>query len=407
MKITNADIWWGPPKKFSNQIAGRKISWLELFYDLVYVIAISKITNLLAAHPDITGLIDYIYLFSIIFWGWINGSMHHDIHGSPGIRTRFMTLWQMVIVSALVVSLSGPQETLLYRVSIAIMVMQLYITYLWWSVGIYDKNHRKLNRPYTICYLVSFLLLFLSLFVEVPYKRFLFYFSLLINYLPPLLSITVLKRNSQEFSLSSSMTERLGLFTIILFGEAVLGVINGINALKEVSFQIWVNFGLGIIIIFALWWIFFSLIADRESQKGILKGHLTQLAYLPALMSLGMIGASFSGLYRSYPLVDDNHSIWIWHIFGISLCTFLLGITAISLFLRYPEDLKRARKQLQCMLLIAGILILILTLLRLNLSLFISLLIIFLVLLVIIIVITRVWVKIELSNLVMKLKSES
>jgi len=54
-------VWWGPPKKFSTKSEERKISWLELFYDLVYVIAISKISHHLAAHFSFSGLLDYVY----------------------------------------------------------------------------------------------------------------------------------------------------------------------------------------------------------------------------------------------------------------------------------------------------------------------------------------------------------
>jgi low temperature requirement protein LtrA len=66
----------GPPKKFSASVAERRISWLELFYDLVYVIVISRVTHYLALHPGRAGLFDYAYLFAMIFWGWYNGSMH-------------------------------------------------------------------------------------------------------------------------------------------------------------------------------------------------------------------------------------------------------------------------------------------------------------------------------------------
>src|ERR1044071_6448289 len=125
----NYNIWWGPPKKFSAKIAERKISWLELFYDLVYVIVISKVTHHLALQPSGTGLLDYAYLFTMAFWGWFNGSMHHDLHGTPGIRTRFMTLWQMVAVAALAVSLDSPAYSFAFRVTCALMFMQLFITY--------------------------------------------------------------------------------------------------------------------------------------------------------------------------------------------------------------------------------------------------------------------------------------
>ena len=105
MKLRNA--WWGPPKKFSTEFEDRKVSCLELFYDLVYVIAISRITHHLAEHPDVTGLLDYTYFFVMIFWGWLNGSLYHDLHGTSGVRTSLMTLWQMMIVAGLVVTVKA------------------------------------------------------------------------------------------------------------------------------------------------------------------------------------------------------------------------------------------------------------------------------------------------------------
>ncbi len=190
--------WWGAPKKFSTEKIERKISWLELFYDLVYVIAISTITHYVAQQFSINALLDYIYLFGIIFWGWLNGSLYHDLHGTEGLRTKLMTLWQMVIVAALVITLHSDEKDLLFNATIALIIMQVYITYLWWSVGIYDKEHRKLNRPYTILYLVSLGLIIATLFAEQPYVRILFYLTLILNYSPPFVTYLLLKRRTRR-----------------------------------------------------------------------------------------------------------------------------------------------------------------------------------------------------------------
>jgi len=66
--------WWGPPKKFDERKNERKISWLELFYDLVYVAAIAQITHHLSNHLSWHELLYSFLLFSLIFWSWINGS---------------------------------------------------------------------------------------------------------------------------------------------------------------------------------------------------------------------------------------------------------------------------------------------------------------------------------------------
>jgi low temperature requirement protein LtrA len=399
LKSAWSNLLWGPPKKFSGRFEERKISWLELFYDLVYVIAISKITRHLAQHPGFSGLLDYVYFFAMIYWGWLNGSLHHDIHGTPGIRTRFMTLWQILVVAALIVTLNSPPETLRFNATIAIMLMQLYITYLWWSVGIYDKAHRKFNRPYTLCYLASLGIMFVTLFLDQPILRIAFYVSLTLNFLPPFILKGRLRRNDLFLNLTSSMTERLGLFTIIIFGEVVLGVINGIAALEKLNALIWINFSLGILIVFGLWWIFFALIADRESRKGFITGYFVELSYIPALMALGMIGASFSRLFAVFENPDDQNATWTKNIFGISFSIFLAGITVITHFLEYQQVFDRTKKKVQLILLAIGLFILLLTIPALGISLFTYLLIITLMLIIVIVIITRIWLAIQTKDM--------
>lgn len=399
MSKQHYNIWWGPPKKFSTQIAERKISWLELFYDLVYVIVISKITHYLAEHPGRTGLFDYAYMFAMTFWGWYNGSMHHDLHGTPGIRTRFMTLWQMMAVGALAVTLDSPAESLLSRTTLALLFLQLFITYLWWSVGIYDREHRKLNRPYSYLFLTAFTLLLATLWIPLPYKRIVFLIALAINYLPYALTAWRLKGSASDFTLSSNMTERLGLFTIIIFGEAILGVINGVSHLHELTFHVWLCFGLGILVVFSLWWIFFATIADRECKKGMWAGNIISFIYIPMLASLGMVGASFPALLMHVTVTENYFSNPLQIIFGVSVALFLCCITVISVFLVHPPELAKSKKIVQWLLVFIGIVNLVLMILFPVLSVFAYLLLVFISLLIVIVVMTRSWFRIELNRL--------
>lgn len=391
------NIWWGPPKKFSANFEERKISWLELFYDLVYVVVISKVTYQLALNHSWTGVLDYAYLFAMVFWGWYNGSQYHDLHGSPGIRTRFMTLWQMVAVGALAVMLNGSGEHLISRATIGILVLQLFITYLWWSVGIYDKHHRKLNRPYTYCFLAAFALLCISGVVPFSYRRMLLWTVLVLNYFPFLLTALRLRNTSNEFSMSPSMTERLGLFTIIVFGEAILGVINSMTSLSEISASLWICFGMGILIVFALWWIFFSLIADRVCKPGILEGFVLSFLFIPTLASLGMVGAAFPSLIQGFTAPPDAHRLQL--IYGISISVFLCSIVAISRFLVYAEEYQRSKKRVQYLLLSMAVINLVLVFFFGVLSALVYLLCVFLILMSLIVILTKMWFRLELDKL--------
>lgn len=400
------NIWWGPPKKFSTIIEERKISWLELFYDLVYVIVISRTTHHLAMNPGVDGIVDYFLLFIMIFWGWYNGSMYHDLHGSTGIRTRFMTLWQMLAVAALAVTLNISKDVFAVKTLIALLFLQGYVTYLWWSVGIYDKNHRKLGKPYFYCYLSSVALICATIFVPLPYKRICIGIALCFNYLPPFFIAPVFGRRHLDLKLSSSMVERLGLLTIIVFGEVILGLINGMGEVVQLDAHAWICFAMGILVVFALWWIFFGLIADREIQEGFIKGQVMSMLYIPTLASLGIMGATFPGLMKTLNVMppDENISI-LKMLFGASLGIFLISILAISYYLHYPEEYNNGKKIIRRSIQAAAIGIVLLTFFMKDFSLLYYLTGIFIILLVIIVILARVWFKIELKRIISEEKT--
>ena len=48
----------------------RHASWFELFFDLVFVLAVSKIAQILAQNSDLYGMLKFIALFIPVWWTW-------------------------------------------------------------------------------------------------------------------------------------------------------------------------------------------------------------------------------------------------------------------------------------------------------------------------------------------------
>ena len=90
--------WWQPPRKISDREEDRSVTFLELFYDLVYVVLISQIAHALSLHVDLPGVAGFAFLFSLIWLAWLNGAMYHDLHGNDDLRTRVFTFMQMFTV---------------------------------------------------------------------------------------------------------------------------------------------------------------------------------------------------------------------------------------------------------------------------------------------------------------------
>jgi len=86
--------WWQPPRRAGDRIEHRQVSFLELFYDLVYVALIAELSHSLSSHIGWDALGGFAFLFVIVWWAWLNGSLYHDIHGNNDMRTRVFTFYR-------------------------------------------------------------------------------------------------------------------------------------------------------------------------------------------------------------------------------------------------------------------------------------------------------------------------
>lgn len=69
-------------------IEDRRVSFLELFYDLVYVVLIGQLAHTLAEDVSWSGVLDFAVVFGLIWIGWFNGTEFHELHGREDGRNR-------------------------------------------------------------------------------------------------------------------------------------------------------------------------------------------------------------------------------------------------------------------------------------------------------------------------------
>ncbi len=69
-------IWFRtPPRRHGEVIDEREVSFLELFYDLVYVVLIGSTTHHLAAHVAGRSVVEFAVVFGLIWLAWFNGTL--------------------------------------------------------------------------------------------------------------------------------------------------------------------------------------------------------------------------------------------------------------------------------------------------------------------------------------------
>ena len=321
--------WWQPPRKAGHRLEHRQVTFLELFYDLVYVALIAQLSHALAGHISWAGLAGFAFLFIIVWWAWFNGTSYHDLHGNNDIRTRVFTFLQMLSVVAMAIFAHDALGETSTGFALSYAAFQLILTYLWWRTGVHDPDHRPLSRPYVASFLITTLLFVVSVFTPAPWRFYLWGIALLLSLLMPVLTFTLGKNNPQVqaqidivTTVSPSLVERFGLFSIIVLGEVVVGAVGGATAHHHLSWLVGLTAILGTLVAIGLWWVYFDFISHRLPSPGTLMVSEWFYLHLPLTMGIATVGAAV--FYMVEHAGEHLHSEMRW------LLVLAIAITLIS-----------------------------------------------------------------------------
>src|SRR6476659_7033341 len=97
-------VWFRTrPRRHGEVWYGREVSFLELFYDLVYVVLIGRTTHHLALHVDARSVAEFAVVFGLIWLAWLQGTLWHELHGREDGRSRNYIFLQMGLLALLAV----------------------------------------------------------------------------------------------------------------------------------------------------------------------------------------------------------------------------------------------------------------------------------------------------------------
>jgi low temperature requirement protein LtrA len=331
--------WWQPPHPASNRPEERRITFLELFYDLVYVVIIAELSHALAGNISIGGIGTFVFLFVIVWWAWFNGAMYHDLHGNNDIRTRVFTFLQMITVAAMAVFAHNAMGEGSVGFALSYAAFHLILTWLWWRTGVYDSNHRPLSQPYSSTFLITSLLFIVSILIPAPWRFVLWVLALLVDL--ALLILLWTNRNAamqEEINrvelISPSAVERFGLFTIIVLGEVIVGVVSGVAEHPHLSWLAGGSAFLGMVIAIGLWWVYFDFVSGRQPIPRTSKRLAWIYLHLPVAMGITAVGASILNVveHAGEPLPGEVR----WLLVG-AIAVVLTSISLILKSLNTPE----------------------------------------------------------------------
>ena len=367
--IRNFRKWWQPPRRASDRDEERSVTFLELFYDLVYVVLIAQLAHALAEHVNLAGVAGFAFLFIIVWWAWFNGTSYHDLHGNNDIRTRVFTFLQMLTVIAMAVFAHDALGETSVGFALSYAAFQLILTYMWWRTGVHDPKHRPLSRPYSASFLLTTVLFVISVFLPPPGRFYIWGFALLLSLLLPVYTVSLGKRDPEVqaeidivISVSPSLVERFGLFSIIVLGEVIVGVVSGVLDHGHPTLMVGLTALLGALIAIGLWWVYFDFVSHHPPRHTILQVSGWFYTHLPLTMGIAAAGAAvFNVVAHGEHLTSEVRWLLVGAI-GITLLSIALLIRLIQIAPEH-QDIYRVGGRVT---LIAGILIVLLGFTNLN-----------------------------------------
>jgi low temperature requirement protein LtrA len=294
----------------------QRVTPLELFFDLVVVFAITQVTELMSNDLTWRGVGHGMLVLAAIWWLWTGYAwLTNSLEPEQGIvrAGMFAAMTAMFLVALAVPRAFGDEGALF---AVAYLVVRLINLALY---GISARRDRHMSRAlmrFATREAVAPFLILAAAFVDGPWREALWAIALVVVY-----SDVVFGRGRESNISPSHFAERYGLIVIIALGESVISL--GVGAAHApltagiVSAAI-----LGILVIAALWWAYFDVLAilAQRTLSGTNGATQAQLArdlyrYLHLPMIAGIVLFAL-GLKGTIEQVDEPLSV----VPAVALC---------------------------------------------------------------------------------------
>jgi low temperature requirement protein LtrA len=232
-----------------------QVTPLELFFDLVFVFAITQVTILLADDPTWGGVLRGMLVLAALWWAWtayawLTSATDVD---EGGVRLVMLASMGAMFGVALAVPGAFGDDAVLFGV--AYLLVRLLHLVLSATVARDDRDRLGALVRFAPTAILGASLLVLAGFLEGNERIAVWVVALAIDYLGP-----VVVGVGQGWQVAPEhFAERHGLIILIALGESLIAI--GVGAGLELGAGVIVGAALGIVVVSALWWLYFDVAA--------------------------------------------------------------------------------------------------------------------------------------------------
>jgi low temperature requirement protein LtrA len=233
---------------------GGHVTPLELFFDLVFVLALTQCTALMAGTPTWEGLAQGMLILGVLWWSWVGYSwLTSVVDPEEGVvRIAIFAAMAALLVGALCVPQAFGDLALLFACAYGVVRAAHIVLFLVASRD--DPALRRSVWGLAIGSAIGVGLLIGASFLDGPLQGGLWALALLLDMGEPyVFGAEGWKLMPEHFA------ERHGLIVIIALGESIVAI--GVGAEHGVDAGVVVAATLGVVVVAGLWWLYFDVVA--------------------------------------------------------------------------------------------------------------------------------------------------
>jgi low temperature requirement protein LtrA len=233
----------------------RKTSYLELFFDLVFVFAFTQVTALILEDTSVEGFLRAALVLAMVWWAWSAYAWMTNAIDIENVVTRLIIFAAMAagFFMALAVPDAFQDEAPWFAVAYFVVRVLNPTLYLWRARG--DAELARGMARLAPWFLVAATVALAGGFVDPDYRAWFWLASLAIDVVGTLRVARVGWRVSP-----SHFAERFALIVIIALGESIVAIGIGTSELERDT-----TYALSVVVAFAgvaaLWWAYFDFTA--------------------------------------------------------------------------------------------------------------------------------------------------
>jgi low temperature requirement protein LtrA len=320
---------------------GERVSPLELFFDLVFVLAITQCTALMAHDPTWSGIGRGLVVLGLLWWAWVGYSWLTSVvdPDEGGVRLALFGAMACLLVASLAVPHAFTDLGLTLAVAYGGVRAAHIVLFVLASRGDPGLRHSVVGLAVSTAIGVGILLAGSQLHGEARLAAWAA--ALVFDMAGPLFIDT-----SGWRLVPGHFAERHGLITLVALGESIVAI--GAGAESSLTWGIAAAAVVGIALAAAQWWMYFDVVALVsvrrlvQSTEGQERNELARdsYSYIHFLMVAGIILVALA-LKKTLAHVEDPLEIETAFALMGGVAIFLLGLVAFRY--RHVQTINRRR----------------------------------------------------------------